>query len=116
MDEDPFEAAYQPRAYTVDEIRDQLINSVWSSIHFWSNPEVAPEYSISQRLSGLAHSILAILDGCSAGLPAFKLVVDPHPDDEEFHREEGENWYPADAVIEDTLHEHLYRADLRRDR
>jgi hypothetical protein len=102
-----------PRAYTVDEIRDQLIDHIWSAIQLWASSPTAG--SIEERLSGLAHSILAILDGCSGDVPAFKLEVDPHPDDEEFLREEGSNWYPTGAVIEDMLHEHLYRADLRRD-
>lgn len=105
----------EPRAYTADEIRDQLIDSIWASIKMWAGP-LQDEHTIEERLSGLAHSILVALDGCSADLPAFMLVTDTTAEDQEFRRSEGENWYLAGMAITDMLHEHLYRDDLRRDR
>ena len=108
----------EPRAYTPDEVRDQLIEHVWTMIRYWGGHDgsnVAADRPKDDCLSGLAHSILVMLDGCAMDLPAFKLQVDPHPEDEAYLREQGENFYPVGLVIEDMLHEHLYRDDLRRD-
>lgn len=106
------------RPWTADEVRDQLLEHVWIAIRYWGGHDgsnVEPDRDIDDRLSGLAHTILASLSGCSPNLPAFKLVVDPHPDDEAYHREEGTNWFPAGLAIEDMLHQHLYRDGIRRD-
>jgi len=100
-----------PRAWTADEIRDQIIASIWDYVQYWEGIE-RPK---AQCLQGLAHSILAMLDG-AADLPGFKLIPTPHPDDEEYNRSEGENWYSPATAVEDMLHEHFYRGDLRRDR
>jgi len=109
----------KPRAYTAEEVRDQLIEHIWSHIRYWGSHDgsnVNPDRPKDDCLEGLAHSILVMLDGCAADMPAFKLVVDPHPDDKEFRRGEGEDWFEPGTELEFMLHEHLYRDDLRRDR
>lgn len=55
-------------------------------------------------MEGLVHSILVILDGNDgSSLPGFVVSPYPHPDDQAFHLEEGENWYPP-FVDCGTLH------------
>jgi hypothetical protein len=68
------------------------------------------------RTSGFAHSLLAAIDGCSMGVPAFTLIPSPHPDDRAYHIAEGENYFPDDVDIAGGLHELLYAEGIRRDR
>jgi hypothetical protein len=101
----------EPRAFTPDEIRDQLIAHVRGMARYWAGLDgsnVPEDYTPLQRTMGLSHSILAMLDGCSMDLPAFKLVADPHPDDKEFLRAENSNWYEPGTAVETMLHEFLY--------
>lgn len=108
----------EPRAWTADEVRDMLIASVWSMARYWASLDgsnVSADATPLDRTTGMAHSMLALLDGASE-LPSFKLVPDPHPDDEGFNRAERRNWFSNETVIDDMLHEHLYRDDMRRDR
>lgn len=42
----------------------------------------------------------------SLGLPGFKLVVSVHPEDEEYHRSQGENWFPEGLELDWPLHEY----------
>jgi hypothetical protein len=47
-----------------------------------------------------------MLDGGNIGLPAFNLVPSPHPDDKDYYKSVGENWYKREAINDDTqLHE-----------
>lgn len=108
----------EPRAYTADETRDMLLEYIWTMVRYWGTGEgsyVDLDKPINDRLSGVAFSILAMLDGTTDHLPGFRLVPTPHPDDEQYHRDEGENWFDPANAVEDMLHEHFYRDDLRRD-
>lgn len=108
----------EPRAYTADEVRDQIIEHVWTMARYWAGLDgsnVPADATPLDRTTGLAHSLLVTLDGSTMNLPAFKLVPDPAPEDEAYLKGEGQNWYDPANVVQDTLHEHLYRADLRRD-
>lgn len=63
---------------------------------------------------GVAFSILGLLDGVSVGIPGFALVPSPHPDDMQYHKDNGENWYPSEEVTKDIredvmLHEEFYK-------
>ena len=99
-----------------EEVRDIFLDHVWAYIDFWAN-ETRVE-SERDRLSGLAHSILALIDGSAAFVPGFILAPNPHQDDKSFNQENGENWYPENHELEDeikadiagSLHELLYRA------
>jgi hypothetical protein len=61
-----------------------------------------------RAVDGVVHSILAMLDGESLGLPAFDLVAKPHPDDKKYHQSRGEGWIEDVTRISDTLHEHWH--------
>ena len=99
------------RKLTHDEIQKNFINQVWVMIDWWKNAQV----SESDKLSGLAHSILAMIDGCYGGIPGFILIPDPHEDDKQYCIEHGENYYPqmSDINFENdiggSLHSMLYR-------
>ena len=95
-----------PRALTRDEIRSKFLAHVRAMVRYWAKqPGTAAE-----RCEGVAFSVLTMLDGCAADLPAFRIVADPHPDDRAFREEQGENWYPdaSDGIdIGGALHEAL---------
>lgn len=78
---------------TVDEIRDEFIAAIQQYIDYWEKePSVKTP---RERLEGLAHSILVLLDGCSSDLPGFAIVPDAAPGDREYYQEIGENYYPC---------------------
>jgi hypothetical protein len=85
------------RAYTPDEVRALLFRHVWGMVDYWNDLEGAKAQR--ERLSGLAFSIFSMLDGSSIGLPAFDVVCCPHPSDKEYHKDQGENWFPAGESI-----------------
>lgn len=81
----------ESREYTTDEIRQQFLEQVWTIISYWHN---LPAKTCRERIEGLAFSMLVILDGESAGLPAFIVAPVPHPNDKAFCISEDENFYP----------------------
>jgi len=79
------------RQYTRDEVRDLFLDHVRDLIAYWAN--VSSDCSHEQRLEGLAHSILAVIDG-EGQLPAFAVIPSPHPDDKSYRQQEDMNWFP----------------------
>lgn len=103
----------EPREYTEEEVRQIFLNTVRGQIRYWAehpNPYVADgETEVYGRVSGLAHSMLALLDGNVGMIPGFKVVPNPHAEDKEYHINRRENWYPDDVDIAGSLHEQLFR-------
>lgn len=96
------------RALTEDEIRDRFLKQVHSMARYWAGLDgsnVSEDSTPLYRTEGLAFSILAAIDGCSMAVPAFKLIADPHPEDQSFHEENDENYYPEGVDISGGLHE-----------
>lgn len=96
----------EPRALTREECREQFLENVRTYARYWQ--QKAKE-GHDDAFNGLAFSLLVLIDGGNAATPAFKLLTDPHPEDEAFLREQGENWWPAGVDITDVqLHERYY--------
>ena len=97
----------EPRASTECEVRAEFLSHVHLLANYWAT---LPYKSAQERCDGLAFSILSMIDGCNAGLPAFEISLSPHQDDKEYHRQEGENGYEPGMVINDCmLHEMWYK-------
>lgn len=97
----------EPRAYTADECRklllDQLDAIVRDVVH---NEQVA---GVERKVRLAIFSALVIFDG-ESGLPAMDIVTAPHPDDEAFRRDQGDDWWPTGVNLADgTLHERWAR-------
>lgn len=94
------------RPYTEAECRSMLLDHVRTLVLYWSGEigNVPHEKSVKDRLDGLAFSLLVMLDG-GTELPGFKVIPDPHPDDRQYHIDEGENWWPDDVDLAGGLHE-----------
>jgi hypothetical protein len=107
----------EPRALTAEEMRERFLRHVRTTVEHWGGDALTPmrpsERDAYRRVAeGVAFSIMVALDGGSGGLPAFDLVPSPHPDDEAFHRGEGENWWPAGVVINECqLHDLLWKRE-----
>lgn len=91
------------RAKTAEEVRDEVIEHVRAMVRFWAT---RTDISDMDRCDGVAFSILSMIDGCSAGLPAIDLVMRPHPDDKAFHQAEGDDWIEDGTVINADVHMH----------
>lgn len=100
-----------PRAYTTDEVAERFLGHLAVLARYWRDEERAP--TAEEKLTGMGHSFLTMLDGMSGDMPAWKVRPWPHSDDEAFHRDEGENWYPSGDQAEDIaggLHEQWHAA------
>jgi len=96
-----------------------LLDHVWGMIDYWDKLEPMPAgaeepRTQKDRMSGLAFSILSMLDGSSMDIPAFLVTPMPHESDKEYHQEEGTNWFPEDQPDLGMLHEHFGSRDPRR--
>lgn len=85
------------RAYTEEEIREEFLGYVAEVCRYWAN---LPDKTPIERCEGVGFSIINIFNGVTS-LPAFDIVVRPHPDDKQFHIDEGENYYEDGTVIND---------------
>lgn len=101
--------ADEPRAYTPEEVRDRLLDHICLAIDCWDKQQPDKRGA----MEGLAFSILTALDGATTHLPAFLVTPMAHPADTEYHKAEGENWYPEDRPDLGMLHEHFYAAVKR---
>ena len=101
--------------YTTEEIREKFISEVRALVGYWSY-YVDELLTTRERLSGLAHSIMVLLDGC-AEPPSFIVAPFSDPGDrDEYSIENGEKYYPDNYDVFDQikgdisgcLHEELY--------
>lgn len=79
------------REKTMEEVREEFLGYIEMMINYWDDIN---SKNTKEKLNGLAFSILSMLDGCSASLPAFIVAPFPHKDDKNFNIEEGNNYYP----------------------
>lgn len=86
-----------------DEVRDELIRTMRHRIRH-SLTYSDPNDKAAQTDAAL-HAVLCIFDGVT-GLPAFDLVVKPHPDDKEYNETLGQDWYPSGVVINGNQYLH----------
>lgn len=90
----------QSREYTAEEVLAELLAHVRHLAAYWAS---LPDKTPLERTEGMAHSMLAALDG-KGFMPAFDLVLRPHPDDKLFHIGEGENYYVDGMAINSDCH------------
>ena len=96
---------------TKEQTREDFLKQIKSIVWYWASSNVH-DVTMMERCEGVAFSILVMLDGGS-GLPAFDVIVRPHPDDQSFHEAEGEDYYVDGMVINDDcqLHDLFYKKD-----
>lgn len=92
-----------PRAYTAEELRNNVLNHVRLMVEYWAT---LPGLDERSRCDGVAFSILTMIDG-SADQPPMALVALSSDEDKKYSVEKGENWVEHGTVINDDvmLHE-----------
>lgn len=104
---------HEPRELTEEEVRERFLKQVAGLIQYWETSSGAP--GLHDKMTGLAFSILSMLDGCSMAIPGFIIAPCPHPDDQAYNQTNYENWYPqnhkADVKcdISGGLHDQLHK-------
>lgn len=98
----------ESKARTPEELREDFIGQLRMMVSYW---ETLPNKTSREKLNGLAFSFLATIDGVSDGIPAYNLVASSHPDDKQFHIDEGSDWIEDGTVINGDvmLHEEWYK-------
>jgi hypothetical protein len=104
----------EPREYTVEECRRMVLENFRAISRYWAREHAKGH---DHAFDGVVFSILVAIDGGSSG-PALTLLTDPHPDDKEFNRGEGRNWWPqgADLTAGVQLHDEYYAEERMRGR
>jgi hypothetical protein len=79
------------RAWTQKEVQEKFLTHCWKLVNYWAEDNRTPDPR--EKLQGLMHSFLTLLDGLCDHLPAFEVIPSPHPDDKRFHIEHGDGRY-----------------------
>lgn len=98
--------AKKPLVYTTEECREMVLDCVRYLVDYWDS--VADDPSLSprtqhDRMSGLAFSILAMLDGSNSSLPGFIVAPIPSPDSRKYPLEPGEKYWPENHKLEKKI-------------
>ena len=107
----------KPRELTTDEVRENLLRQVWRLVDYWDKN--APRRDVHGKLSGLAFSILAMLDGADIDIPRFIVAPCPHEADQSYHEQREENWHPYNdpgsvkCDVAGSLHELFHKFNPR---
>lgn len=98
------------KARTPEELRENLLAHCRWLANYWAKER---PHDVKAACEGVAFSILTYLDGCSSS-PSFDLVLRPHPDDKQFHIDNGDDWIEDGTVINADcyLHEMFYKKDI----
>lgn len=97
----------RPRAYTADEARDIILQTVADYVDYWENETRRP--TSREKLEGLAFSIMVIFDGGAGMLPGFIVKPNPHESDKDYSISQGDNWWDPKTDIAGSLHENIHK-------
>lgn len=86
----------EPRPYSEVEMRRLFLTHLSHLCHYW---DAVKTHTTLEKLRGLTHSVLALLDGSSAAMPGWDLIPHPHEDDFEYRSSLGENYFPDNVNI-----------------
>lgn len=86
------------RVKTEEEIREEFLAKLRADVRYWVREAETGKTTWPEAVEGAVFSALVTFDG-GTGLPAFKIIPMPHPDDKKFAQDNDENWYPDDVDI-----------------
>lgn len=97
---------------TKEEARERFLKEVWNIVWCWEKR--APDKTQLERLEGVAFSILTLLDGDVGTHPGYLVIPNETPEDQQWRKDQGDDWYPLNVVSEDEcdigggMHEHFF--------
>lgn len=83
----------KPRQYTAEEVREEFFWHLHGMAKYWLSESRTP--TPEGKMYGFIHSLLVTFDGYNGGMPGFLLCPTCHPSDPDYHKENGDNWYPT---------------------
>jgi len=98
-----FKSEGEPREYTREEVKEKFLKYIWGLIEYWEKETNRSD--LRKQMEGLAFSILVLLDGGSIVLPGFIVCPYPAPEDKDYCKDQGCNWFPES-------HELLPKCDI----
>lgn len=97
------------RAKTAEEVREDFLQNIKSICRYWANAEGKNDL---EKCEGVAFSILNIFDGTSSAFPTMDIILRPHPEDKQYHIDNGMDYYEDGQMINDCyLHSLFNRID-----
>lgn len=104
----------EPRALTGKEIRDRFFGHVYLILNTIDHDTRLK--TSREKLELFAFSLMNVFDGTSCGMGCgFLLVPTCHPSDPDYHREQGENWYPVNEKVEALMEGEISAGDMLHD-
>lgn len=98
--------------YTKQEMRHMFVSQICDNIDYWLNEARAED--ARTKLEGLAFSILVMLDGEAADIPAFEVIPMSTAEDRKYLTKSGSKCYPPNTDIAGGLHPMLH--EVRKSR
>ncbi len=104
--------------FTEDEVRKKFLDHAWYLIEYWAgegDSNVDKNKPTKERIEGFAHSLFAMIAGCSGDIPGFILAPCPHDESKAYNRSRGEDYWPENhesdvkCDIGSALNELFYR-------
>ena len=94
-------------AINKDDLKIMFMDAIRSYIDYWDRQDA----SSKDKLEGIAFGVLNIIDGTSSTFPcSIDLVLRPHPDDKQYHIENGDDYIEDGTCINtgDYLHDGFF--------
>jgi hypothetical protein len=92
------------RQKTTEETLEEFIEGIRQAANYWSRQNV----DISTACHGMAHSILAMLDGVSHGYPAYNISVMVTDESKQDLIDEGMDYYGDEVFNDDCYMNDIY--------
>lgn len=97
----------EPRPFTLAESRTLFVQHCKGVAEYWAEQ---PEKTELDRCMGVVHSIFTTIAGCSGNQPGYMLIPCPNSEDEDYHRERGENWHAGSTTFEEACNNDIGNA------
>lgn len=110
----------QPREYTAKECQRMLFEHLVMTIFEWSKSTIPsstlkPGDETIAKMENLVFSIFCIFDGVSSGSPPWLLVPDSSPENQDFAKDTGDNWWPCNEEAAGLVDGEISCGDMLHD-
>lgn len=82
-----------PLMYSKEECVNQYVKAVWDDVNYWQRLYAVDQRDPIECMSGLAFSILSMLDGSRVDIPGVHMIPMSTDDDVEYLQHNGRRYY-----------------------